>query len=63
VNLETALKLGPMIPDGTVRVAESGINSSADIKRLCNAGYHAFLIGEALMKATHPGEKLKEFLQ
>jgi indole-3-glycerol phosphate synthase len=63
VNLETALKLGPMIPDGTVRVAESGINSSADIKRLCNAGYHAFLIGEAFMKAAHPGEKLKEFLQ
>jgi len=63
VNLETALKLGPMIPDGIVRVAESGINSAADIQRLCAAGYHAFLIGESLMRAEHPGEKLKEFLQ
>src|SRR3954465_1167791 len=63
VNIRTALKLGPMIPDGIVRVAESGINSAADIKRLHSAGYHAFLIGEALMKAPHPGEKLKEFLR
>jgi len=63
VDLETALKLAPMIPDGIVRVAESGINSAADIKHLRDAGYHAFLIGEALMKAAHPCEKLKEFLQ
>ena len=62
VNLETALKLGPMIPDGIVRVAESGIDSAADIKRLRDAGYHAFLIGESLMRAEHPGEKLQEFL-
>jgi indole-3-glycerol phosphate synthase len=63
VHIGTALKLGPMIPEGIVRVAESGINSAAEIKRLREAGYHAFLIGEALMKAAHPGEKLKEFLQ
>src|SRR4051812_33688416 len=63
VDIETALKLGPMIPDGIVRVAESGINSAADIKRLRNAGYHAFLIGEALMRAPEPGKKLREFLQ
>src|SRR4051812_23860764 len=63
VNLHTGLRLAPMIPDGIVRVAESGIESAADIKRLRDAGYHAFLIGEALMKAAHPGEKLREFLQ
>jgi len=63
VNLETGLRLGPMIPDGIIRVAESGVESAADINRLRDVGYHAFLIGEALMKAAHPGEKLKEFLQ
>jgi len=63
VKLDTALRLAPMIPDGIVRVAESGIASAADIRRLRDAGYHAFLIGESLMRAKHPGEKLKEFLQ
>jgi indole-3-glycerol phosphate synthase len=62
VKLDTALRLAPMIPDGTIRVAESGIASAADIRRLHDAGYHAFLIGESLMKVEHPGEKLKEFL-
>jgi indole-3-glycerol phosphate synthase len=63
VKLETAFRLASMIPDGIVRVAESGIASAADVRRLRDAGYHAFLIGESLMKAEHPGEKLKEFLQ
>ena len=63
VKLETALRLAPIIPEGIVRVAESGIASAEDIRRLRDAGYHAFLIGESLMKAEHPGEKLKQFLQ
>ena len=62
VKLDTAFRLAAMIPDGIVRVAESGIASAADIRRLRDAGYHAFLIGESLMKAQHPGGKLKEFL-
>jgi len=63
VKLETALRLAPMIPAGIVRVAESGISSADDIRKLRDVGYHAFLIGESLMKAAYPGEKLKEFLQ
>ena len=63
VKLETAVRLAPMIPEGIVRVAESGISSAPDIRRLRDVGYHAFLIGESLMKAERPGEKLKEFLQ
>jgi indole-3-glycerol phosphate synthase len=63
VKLDTALRLASKIPDGIVRVAESGIHTAADIKRLRDAGYHAFLIGESLMKAARPGEKLKELLQ
>ena len=63
VKLETALRLASMIPDGIVRVAESGISSAEDVRRLRDAGYHAFLIGEALMRAERPGDKLREFLQ
>ena len=62
VNLETALRLGPAIPPPMVRVAESGIQSAEDIKKLRAAGFHAFLIGETLMRAESPGEALKKLL-
>jgi indole-3-glycerol phosphate synthase len=63
VNPETAFRLAPQIPAGVVRVAESGIHSAEDIARLQAAGYHAFLIGESLMRAEHPGEALRKLLQ
>src|ERR671923_229018 len=43
-------------------VSESGINTAADITRLREKGVHAFLIGEALMRAPDPGVKLRELL-
>ena len=39
------------------------VHTTADIKCLRDAGYHAFLIGESLMQAERPGEKLKELLR
>ena len=51
VNLETALRLAAKIPENCLAVAESGIQSGADISRLRAAGYDAFLVGESLMKA------------
>lgn len=62
VNQETALRLGPRIPAPAMRVAESGIRSATDIQKLHAAGYHAFLVGEALMTAESPGDALKEML-
>jgi indole-3-glycerol phosphate synthase len=62
VDLKTALELGELISKPAVRVAESGIHSGEDIARLQGAGYQAFLIGESLMKAPHPGEALKALL-
>jgi len=63
VNLETAFRLAEKIPAACVRVAESGIQSGADVARLRSAGYEAFLIGEWLMKAEHPGEALAKLLE
>jgi indole-3-glycerol phosphate synthase len=62
VDLETSIRLADSIPKNTLRVAESGIHSGADIVRLRAAGYRAFLIGESLMKAKSPGEALKALL-
>jgi indole-3-glycerol phosphate synthase len=62
VKLETALELGPSIPTSVLRVAESGIHTADDIRRLRAAGYDAFLIGESLMRADHPGAALASLL-
>jgi indole-3-glycerol phosphate synthase len=63
VSLDTALALAPAIPDGVVAVAESGIRTGADVRRLRDAGFDAFLVGEHLMKAPDPGEALKRLLE
>ncbi len=63
VDLDTAFRLAPCIPADVLAVAESGIESGADIAKLRSAGYGAFLIGETLMKASVPGEALSELLR
>jgi indole-3-glycerol phosphate synthase len=63
VRLETSLNLVGQIPAETVRVTESGIGTAADIARLRDAGYNAFLIGESLMRQPDPGAALAELLR
>lgn len=58
VTLETSLRLAEYMPAGAVLVSESGIHDAADIARLRAAGYHAFLVGEHLMKAEDPAAAL-----
>jgi len=48
------------IPQGPVRLAESGIRSRADIERLTAAGYQAFLVGETLLRAADPEQELRD---
>ncbi len=62
VSLETSVRLAAKIPDGVVRVAESGIHSAADVARLRAAGYQAFLVGEHLMKSGDPASALEALL-
>ena len=62
VSVERSLNLVGEIPSGLLRIAESGIRSASDIRRFREEGADGFLIGETLMRALSPGEKLKELL-
>jgi indole-3-glycerol phosphate synthase len=59
-DLRTTERLLPHVPKGCTVVAESGIETHADIARLVSSGVHAFLVGETLMRAPDPGAKLME---
>jgi indole-3-glycerol phosphate synthase len=63
VSLDTSLALAPAIPGDVVAVAESGIRTGADVRRLREAGFDAFLVGEHLMAAPDPGEALSRLLE
>jgi len=60
VTLETSLRLAEKIPAEVVKVSESGIHLPEDVKRLRAAGFHAFLVGEHLMKSADPAAALRE---
>ncbi len=62
VDINTSLGLVRGIPTGVVKVAESGIKTAADIGRLRDAGFDAFLVGESLMRAQNPGDALRALL-
>jgi indole-3-glycerol phosphate synthase len=62
VRLEVSLDLAPRLPAAAVRVSESGIETAEDMNRLRAAGFHAFLIGESLMRKTDPGAALENLL-
>jgi indole-3-glycerol phosphate synthase len=58
VALETTLSLLPSVPADRLLVTESGILTTADVRRMRAAGVHAFLVGEAFMRAPEPGTAL-----
>ncbi|HEX2330956.1 MAG TPA: indole-3-glycerol phosphate synthase TrpC [Candidatus Angelobacter sp.] len=60
VSLHTLIDMVESIPSHVLKIAESGIDKGSDIKELHQAGYQAFLIGEALMRAEDPGQKLQQ---
>ena len=60
VSLQTTLDLLPSIPDERLVVTESGIHVPADVQLMRENNVHAFLVGEAFMRAEVPGEKLAE---
>jgi indole-3-glycerol phosphate synthase len=54
VDTARAVRVAPRMPEGVVRVAESGIASPADAAVLAGAGYHAVLVGEMLVTSGDP---------
>ena len=49
-----------MIPTTVVVVAESGIHTPDDARRVYEAGANAILVGEALMRADDPARRIRE---
>jgi indole-3-glycerol phosphate synthase len=58
VSLQTTLDMLPDVPADRLLVTESGIQTPEDVRRMREAKVHAFLVGEAFMRADEPGEAL-----
>jgi len=63
VDTATTERLAPLAPTGATIVSESGVFTREDVVRLEKCGVHAVLIGEALVTAEDPGEKIQELLE
>ena len=63
VSLDTTLALRPRLPPDRLLVTESGILARDDVQRLRDAGVHAFLVGEAFMRASDPGVALADLFR
>lgn len=63
VTLETTYKLLDSIGEDRIVVTESGILSPADVRAMRDKNVHAFLVGEAFMRAEDPGAALNAFFQ
>ncbi len=63
VDLQAAMDVFRIVPDSMIRVAESGISDEEDIRTVLHAGVDAILVGEALMRASQPGDALRSLLE
>jgi len=63
VTLDTSVGLLKQVPGDRLLVTESGILARADVQRMRDAGVHAFLVGEAFMRAPDPGAALAELFR
>ncbi|AVR44012.1 indole-3-glycerol phosphate synthase TrpC [Christiangramia fulva] len=63
VSTENSKKLAKLIPDGIVKVSESGISNPEVISDLRDYGYEGFLIGENFMKTQNPGDAAIHFIE
>jgi indole-3-glycerol phosphate synthase len=63
VTLDATLGLLPQVPADRLLVTESGILGRADVKRMRDARVHAFLVGEAFMRADDPGAALADLFR
>jgi len=62
VDLGASERLARQIPDGVLRVAESGIKTRADVDRLRAAGFDAFLVGESLLRQNDRAAAVRQLV-
>jgi len=62
VDLGASERLARQIPDGVIRVAESGIKTREDIDRLRAAGFDAFLVGESLLRQNDRAAAVRQLV-
>jgi indole-3-glycerol phosphate synthase len=60
VDLDRALRLLARVPEDRITVLESGVRTREDVERALDAGAHAILVGETLMRSDDPGATLRE---
>lgn len=63
VDLRTAERLLPKVPEGAIKVVESGISTAGDVRRFTQLGADAFLVGEALVRAEDPALAIRNLLK
>jgi indole-3-glycerol phosphate synthase len=63
VDVERSIRLAYDIPNGFVKISESGIHSSLIIKTLRGCGYQGFLIGESFMRSPEPAKAFSDFVE
>lgn len=61
VDFNVSKSLLPLIPDSKIKIVESGIKDEKDLLSYDEFNVNAFLVGEALVTASHPADKLKRF--
>jgi len=62
VRMDTSYELVEAIPDECIAVSESGLRTNDDLKKLRDAGFDAFLVGEQLMQSPDPAAALRLLL-
>ena len=62
VSLQNSIDLSNHIPNDFVKISESGLTTTDDIKLLRSHGFRGFLIGENFMKTENPGKSLEQFI-
>ena len=63
VSIQTTIDIRAQVPADRLLVTESGIATRDDVAKLRAAGVHAFLVGEAFMRADEPGEALADLFR
>lgn len=62
VSLQTSIDLVIQIPNDFVKISESGLSTTEDVRLLKKHGFQGFLIGENFMKTNNPGKSLEQFI-